>query len=262
MADKPTEDQLVLVEHLGDIALLTLNAPRKRNAIDQAMVNRMHEVLDDLARREDLAAVVITGAGEKAFAAGADIGQLLERTAADALAGINSGLFTRVEELPVPVIAAIRGYALGGGCELALACDLRIAGHSTRMGQPEVKLGIIPGAGGTYRLPRLVGVGKARELIYTGRIVDATECLRIGLVNEVVDDDQVVERALEIAREIAANGRQAVRAAKATINMLARRSREEAATLESAAQAVLFGSEDKHKRMWEFVAHAKKRKKP
>src|SRR5690606_24482578 len=139
----------------------TLNAPERRNAIDLEMVRSMHADLNQLALDEELAALVVTGAGDKAFAAGADIAQLRERTAVDALAAINSTLFRRVEEFPVPVVAAIRGWCLGGGCELACACDLRVAGESARLGQPEVSLGIIPAAGGTYRLPRLVGLGRA-----------------------------------------------------------------------------------------------------
>jgi len=251
----------VLVEHRGDIAVVTLNSPAKRNAIDRETVDALHRVLDQLDRREGLAAVVLTGAGERAFAAGADIGQLLERKAAEALAAINSGLFARIEEFAVPVIAAIRGYALGGGCELAIACDLRVAGRSAKLGQPEVKLGIIPGAGATYRLPRLIGLGRARDLIYTGRIVDAGECLAMGLVNRVVDDDAVLDEAIALAEEIAGNGGLAVRLAKATINAVARPQQAVCGTLESAAQAVLFDSEDKHRRMQAFLDAKKNRGK-
>jgi enoyl-CoA hydratase len=156
-------------------------------------------VLDEYWHDETVAALVITGAGDKAFAAGADIAQLRERTSRDALKAINSGIFNRIEEFPAPVIAAIKGFALGGGCELAIACDLRVLGESAKLGQPEVKLGIIPAAGGTYRLPRLVGLGIARELVYTGRMVDAQEALRIGLANAVVPDAEVVDKALAMA---------------------------------------------------------------
>ncbi|MHC5066175.1 MAG: enoyl-CoA hydratase/isomerase family protein, partial [Planctomycetota bacterium] len=181
-----------LLERDGDLATITLNAEAKRNAIDLAMVQSLHARLDELADDRQLAAIILTGAGEKAFAAGADIGQLRERRAADAMAAINSGLFKRIEDFAVPVIAAIKGYALGGGCELAIACDLRVAGRSAKMGQPEVGLGIIPAAGGCYRLPRLIGLGRARELVYTGKIIDAEESLRIGLIDRLVDDDQVL----------------------------------------------------------------------
>jgi enoyl-CoA hydratase len=248
----------VAVEVRDDVARVTLDAPHKRNAIDLEMVQALHRALDGLEAERGLAAVVLTGAGDQAFAAGADIAQLEQRGSAEALAAINSRLFLRIEEFPVPVIAAIRGWALGGGCELALACDLRVAGRSAKMGQPEVKLGIIPGAGGTYRLPRLVGTGLARELIFTGRVLDAEQCLAIGLVNHVVDDDQVLAKALEIAREIAGNGRLAVRLAKASLNALARPGQAAAVTMESAAQALLFDSDDKHRRMQAFLSRKQK----
>ena len=248
----------VLHERRGDALLVTLNAPERRNAIDQEMVDGLHAVLDAHERDDALAAIVITGAGDKAFAAGADIAQLRQRTSQDALAAINSSIFVRIEEFPVPVIAAIKGFALGGGCELALACDLRVLGESAKLGQPEVKLGIIPAAGGTYRLPRLVGLGRARELIYTGRMVDAQECLRIGLANVVVPDAEVVDRALQFAAEIAQNGRLAVRAAKRSLNALARPGQQNAVALESALQAVLFDSDDKRARMDAFLSKQKK----
>jgi enoyl-CoA hydratase len=243
----------VLHERRGDVVLVTLNAPERRNAIDQEMVDGLHGLLDELWYDESVAALVITGAGEKAFAAGADIAQLRERTSRDALKAINSEIFTRIEEFPAPVIAAVRGYALGGGCELAIACDLRVVGESAKLGQPEVKLGIIPAAGGTYRLPRLVGLGVARELIYTGRLVDAQEALRIGLANAVVPDAEVVERALALAAEIAQNGRLAVRGAKRALNALSRPGQENALPFESGVQAVLFDSDDKKARMDAFL---------
>lgn len=237
----------------GNVAIVTLNAPQRRNAIDREMVEALHADLERLDAESGLAALVITGAGEKAFAAGADIAQLEKRTSQDALLAINSTLFRRVEEFPVPVIAAIRGFCLGGGCELAMACDLRIAGESARLGQPEVSLGIIPAAGATYRMPRLIGLGRARELIYTGRIVDAVEAERIGLVNRVVPDGEVLDRAVALAREIAHNGPLAVRAAKASMNALVRSDPSNAITVESALQATLFDSNDKRERMRAFL---------
>ncbi len=246
-------DTKTLLEIQDRVAVVTLNAPERRNAIDLEMVNALHADLTRLESVTDLAAIVIVGAGDKAFAAGADIAQLEKRTARDAAAAINSTLFKRIEDFPVPSIAAIRGFCLGGGCELAIACDLRVAGQSARLGQPEVTLGIMPAAGGTYRLPRLIGLGRARELIYTGRIVDAAEAERIGLVNRVVPDGEVLDTALALAREIAHNGALAVRAAKASINALARPNEGMAVTLESSLQAVLFDSADKHARMQAFL---------
>lgn len=252
------EDGKILVDKTDGIAVVTLNAPEKRNAIDREMVDGLHAALDDLLESDDVTVLILTGAGDKAFAAGADIAQLKERNAHDALAAINSVIFKRIEDFPWPSIAAIKGYALGGGCELAIACDLRVAGSSAKMGQPEVGLGIIPAAGGTYRLPRLVGLGIARELVYTGRIIDAQECLRIGLVNDVVADADVLSRAMEIAREIAGRGRLAIRLAKASMNALARPGEAAALSLESIAQAVLFESDDKHQRMEAFLNRKKK----
>lgn len=252
-----TSNERVLLERRGAVALVTLNAPEKRNAIDLAMVQALHTVFDELRAHAELAAVVLTGAGDKAFAAGADIGELRERRAAQALAAINSALFAKIEEFPQPVIAAIRGYALGGGCELAIACDLRVAGESAKLGQPEVRLGIIPAAGGTYRLPRLIGLGRARELIYTGRMVDAREALAIGLVNTVVPDADVVERAIALAGEIAQNGPLAVRLAKSALNALGRPEQAVAGAFESLAQAVLFDSDDKQQRMTAFLERSK-----
>ncbi len=251
-ANKP-----VLLERRGAVALLTLNAPERRNAIDLAMVQGLHAALDELHNDADLAALILTGAGDKAFAAGADIAELRERRAPQALAAINSGIFKRIEEFAVPTIAAIKGFALGGGCELAIACDLRVAGESAKMGQPEVKLGIIPGAGATYRLPRLLGLGRARELIFTGRVIDAQECLRIGLVNTVVADEKVLEVAFALADEIAGNGRLAVRMAKLSLNAISRPGEAHAMTLESVAQALCFESDDKRARMDAFLAKGK-----
>ena len=251
----------VLLDRRGAIALVTLNAPERRNAIDFAMVQGLHAALDELATDQDLAAIVITGAGEKAFAAGADIAQLRDREAPQALAAINSAIFKRIEDFAVPTIAAIKGFALGGGCELAIACDLRVAGESAKLGQPEVKLGIIPAAGGTYRLPRLVGLGRARELIFTGRIVDAQEALRMGLVNTVVPDAQVIDTAIALANEIAGNGRLAVRMAKLALNALARPAEGHAMAFESAAQALCFESDDKRARMDAFLARSKNKDK-
>jgi enoyl-CoA hydratase len=241
----------ILLDVADDVATITLNRPDVRNAINIRMVEELHDALGALSAREDAKALVITGAGGKAFAAGADIAELLERTHEDALRSINSALFKRVEDFPRPTIAAIRGFALGGGCELALACDMRIAGASARFGQPEVSLGIMPAAGATYRLPRLVGLGRAKELIFTGAIIDAIEADRIGLVNRVVPDENVLEAAREIGRKIAAQSALAVRLAKMIMNQGARGA--SLTEVESVAQAVLFESEEKRRRMSDFL---------
>ncbi len=235
------------------VASVVLNRPGVRNAIAKAMVDDLHRALDELGARDDVAAVVLSGAGGKAFAAGADIAQLRDRRAAEALLGINARLFQRLEEFPLPTVAAITGWALGGGCELAMACDVRVAGRSAKLGQPEVGLGIIPAAGGTQRLPRLVGLGRAKELILTGRVVDAEEAERIGLVNLVVDDDAVLERAAEVARTIARQGRLAVRLAKTALNASSRGGQDVGFLVEQLAQAVLFDSAEKQARMTAFL---------
>lgn len=240
------------------VAVLTLDRPEVRNAIDGAMIRELHAALDELEGLEDLGALVVTGAGDRAFAAGADIRQLKDRGHAEALARINVALFRRLEEQPVPSIAAVRGYALGGGCELAMACCLRVAGRSARFGQPEVGLGIIPGAGAIQRLPRLVGLGRARELIYTGRIIDAEEAARIGLVNQVVPDDEVLRAALALAGTIAQQGRLAVRMAKLALNA-AQRPNPAFEAVDVLAQAVLFDSEEKKTRMEAFLERKRKK---
>jgi enoyl-CoA hydratase len=243
------------------VALVTFDRPETRNALDEQMVDELRSALRELAAAPGTRAVVFTGAGGKAFISGADIAELRERRSADALRRINNGLFREIEAFPHPTIAAIRGYALGGGCELAMACDLRVCGASAVLGQPEVALGIIPGAGATYRLPRLVGLGMARELIFTGRRVDATEAKAIGLVNRVVPDDDVVAEALRLAAAIAANSGLAVRFAKMALNHHHEMSIDAAMAFEANAQAVLFDDDEKLRRMTEFLERRERKAK-
>ena len=242
------------------VALLTLNRPEVRNAIDLRMVEETHAALAALARDGAARVLVITGAGGKAFVSGADIAELRERGRADALASINQGLVRAVEEHPLPTIAAVAGWALGGGCELAIACDLRVAGEGARFGQPEVGLGIVPAAGGTKRLARLVGLGRAKELIFTGRIVEAAEALAIGLVNRVVPDAEVVPAARALAAEIAKNDALALRLAKVAVHVGAG-AVDAASAVESAAQAICFESDAKRARMTAFLEAREARRK-
>lgn len=237
------------------LAIVTLRRPAVKNAINKAMVTELHHAFDSL-RETDTGCVVIEHDGDD-FAAGADIAELRDRKALESLAAINNALFAKIENFPAPVIAAIRGYALGGGCELALACDMRVGGESTKMGQPEVNLGIIPAAGGTQRLPRVVGLGRAKELVLTGAIIDAAECHRIGLLNRVVPDAEVRNEAHKLAHSILKKGPLAVRMAKAALNQSARMGMDSGLVFESVAQALLFESEDKHKRMTEFLEKKK-----
>jgi len=251
-------DERIQVTHQEcGIALLTLNRPEARNAIDLAMIGEIRRALAELGVRDDVACLILTGAGDKAFAAGADIAQLRGRKGPDALKAINAALFQEVEEFPFPTIAAIRGYALGGGLELALACDLRVAGEGAKVGQPEVGLGIIPAAGATRRLRHLVGLGRARELIFTGRVIGAEEALQMGLVNRVVPDDQVVTAAEELGREIARNGPLAVRLAKLALNAGLEASGRVHNAIENLAQAMCFESQDKIDRMTAFLEKKK-----
>ena len=254
----PQLPQSPLLDHLREgVLTLVLNRPDKLNALDQAMVDALHAALEYYARDPGVRAVVLSGAGERAFAAGADIGQLRERRAEDALKGINAELFDRLARFPAPTIAAVRGFALGGGCELALACDLRVAGTSARFGQPETGLGILAAAGATWRLPALVGLGRARELLFTGRLVESEEALRIGLVNQVVPDGEVMDAAQQMAATIARNDPLATRLTKLAL-AAAQGDVAMARRFADTAQAVLFESPEKFKRMDGFLARKRK----
>ncbi|MDP1918745.1 MAG: enoyl-CoA hydratase-related protein [Myxococcales bacterium] len=237
------------------IGHLELNRPEVRNAINRELIDALHATLDAWSERDDLRAVVLSGAGGKAFAGGADISELKERTHREAFFGINQRLFQKLEDFPRPVIAAIDGYALGGGLELALACDLRVASKGAKVGMPEVSLGIFPGAGGTWRLPRVVGLGHAKELIFTGRVLDADEAFAYGLFERLVDTD-ALSIARDIAQQIARNSALAVQVAKVSLNAMARQ--QHAEPVERLAQALLFDSADKRERMTAFLE--KKRK--
>jgi enoyl-CoA hydratase len=202
----------ILVEIRESVAVLTLNRPKVLNALNAATFRELNTALRELIANPAVRAILLTGSGEKAFAAGADIQELAPVSAIDGQALALSGqrLFDRIESCGKPVIACVNGFALGGGCELALACTFRIASETAKFGQPEVKLGLLPGYGGSQRLPRLVGKGAALKLLLTGEMIPALEALRIGLVEEVVAPDQVVARGEQIARVIAAQAPQAV----------------------------------------------------
>jgi len=202
------------------IALVTIDHP-PANSLDAQTRNELGDTFDELSGRlDEVRVVILTSAGEKIFVSGADIKMLRDRTQAESkeTGKVSRAVSQKVEEFGAPVICAIKGYCLGGGMELAMCCDLRIASDNSQFGQPEVNLGIIPGAGGTQRLPRLVGAGIAKELIYTARIVDAQEAHRIGLINRVVPLEKVIDEARGMAKLIAGKGPLAVRAAKKAIN--------------------------------------------
>src|SRR6185436_16733258 len=204
----------LLLETVDRVAILTINRPDKRNALNQPTRDEILQALDELQKSESRV-LVITGAGDKAFIAGADIGEFEGRTALTQREVMKQRrIFDAVEEFPKPVIAMINGFCLGGGMEFAMACDIRIAADSAKLGQPEINLGIIPGGGGTQRLTRLVGEGKAMELILTGDLIDANEAKHLGLVNDVVPPAQLQQRVMALASRIAEKSPVALRMAK------------------------------------------------
>jgi enoyl-CoA hydratase len=208
------------VERRGAVALITIDNPGKMNAMSVELIGELNGALDAVEGDSQVRVVVVTGAGEKAFIAGADISHMVEASAdvAQSYARMGHDLCNRLESFPKPVIAAINGYALGGGCEIALACDIRLASDAVKLGQPEVNLGIIPGWGGTQRLPRLTNPGYAKELIFSGRHVGAEEALASGLVNHVYPPGELVDAAVALGEQIATRSPRAVRVAKALVN--------------------------------------------
>jgi enoyl-CoA hydratase len=245
--------QLVRVEVEEGVATIRLDRP-PMNAIDEELTRELKEAATEASLRDDVGAVVLWG-GEKIFAAGADVKMMLTMSPRQAKPMITNlqEVFNLVEEIPKVTIAAVNGYALGGGCELAMCADLRYAADDSRIGQPEILLGIIPGAGGTQRLPRLIGPARAKDLIYSGRHVKAHEAKDIGLVDEVFTPEQVYPKAVEAARRYARGPLQALRAAKAAINWGARGDFRTGVVLERELFADLFSTEDQRIGMRSFV---------
>jgi enoyl-CoA hydratase len=245
----------ILLDVESQIATLTINRPDKRNAITNATVEEINDALNTIETNADLRVLVLTGAGDKAFVAGADIHELDKR---DTVRGRSETrrrqeVYTRIEQLEIPSIAAINGWALGTGLELAMACTLRVASSQARLGQPEVKLGIIPGAGGTFRLPRLVGLGRAMEMILTGAPVTAGEALSMGLVNRVVEPDQLMDTVRELADMILALPKLAVQYAKEAVLRYREGSMEDRLAMESYLHALSCGTEDKKEGVASFL---------
>jgi len=213
-------EEPILVEIKEGVCWITLNRPDKLNSIDSKTMKRLFETIDEVEDDPNVRCVVIKGSG-RAFSAGADVDELMKLTPEEAEELSRKGHETmmKISSMPKPVIAAINGYALGGGCELASACDIRIASEKAKFGQPEIKLGIIPGWGGTQLLTRLIGVGRAMELILTGRIIDAEEAYRMGLVNKVVPHDRLEEEVSELAKTLASGAPIAMAEAKRLVNL-------------------------------------------
>jgi enoyl-CoA hydratase len=239
-------DKQVLVERRERIATITLNRPEVLNALNAELMGDLDDALDEVARDDSVSVVIVTGAGEKAFAAGADISEITKKNALGGVAMAENGqrVLRRLETMGKPSIAAVNGFALGGGCEIAMACTIRIASEKAKFGQPEVNLGIIPGYAGTQRLPRIVGRGVAMELILTGRIIDAVEALRIGLVTQVVPPAELMPAAEKIAKTLLGKGPLALRAAMEAVNRGFDLDFDDACKLEAQMFGVLCATED------------------
>lgn len=249
----------ILFEKKGHIGLVTISRPKALNALNSQTLKELNETLDLIAIDRDIYCMIITGAGEKAFIAGADIGEMKDMGVFDARSFGNLGnkVFRKIENMNIPVIAAVNGFALGGGCELALSCDIRIAAENAKFGQPEVSLGITPGFGGTQRLARVIGLGKAKEMIYTGTNINAEEANRIGLANKVVPLENLMEEAFKLADKIALNAPIAVQLCKAAINRGIETDIETGLNYETEVFAQCFSSEDQQAAMDAFVEKRK-----
>jgi enoyl-CoA hydratase len=241
------EYEMLLLDIADQIAVITLNRPRVLNALSSQVFTDLKHAFHALAKDDEVKVILITGSGDKAFAAGADISELvsLNRVSGRALSGSGNAIFRQIETCGKPVIALINGFALGGGCELAMACTLRIASETAKLGQPEVKLGLIPGYGGTQRLPRLIGRSGALKLLLTGETISAQEALRIGLVDEIVSLDHLHNRGRELARTIAAMAPLAITGCLEAVYKGAERSLDAALSIESSIFGRLSASADK-----------------
>jgi enoyl-CoA hydratase len=235
------------------IAWITIDRPEVRNALDLQTVNELHAVIAEINNSEDAGVAVLTGGGDRVFVAGADIRSIRERTMMDALKGINTRLFKAIEDCDKPVIAAVNGFAFGGGCELALSCDIRICSDQAKFALPEASLGIIPAAGGMYRMARVAGIGITKEMILTGEPIDAQRALQTGIVSRVVPMTELLKTAEEIAQKILSRGPLAILLAKRSLNLITQMPTEAAMALECVVQGILFDTEDKQEGTTAFL---------
>src|SRR5512132_1811036 len=250
--------ETILVERRERVAIMTINRPEKRNALNIQTRAEGSAVLEQLGADDDVRVVIITGAGDKAFIAGADIAEFADRTAiSQREVMLERGLFNAFDTFPKPIIAMVNGYCLGGGCEVALACDIRVASDKASFGQPEINLGIIPGGGGTQRLTRLVGEGKAMEMILTGEIIDAQTAFQIGLANHVVPADQLEAKTMEIAKRIVEKSPIALQLAKEAVKIASRSNLDEGLRREVDLFALCFSTEDKNEGVSAFLEKRK-----
>jgi len=249
----------VLYKVEGEIGIITINRPKALNALNSQTLVELGNVINEVAESKEIKVVIITGSGEKAFVAGADIKEMKDLNALKGkeLARLAQKAFSAIENMPQMVIAAVNGFALGGGCELASACDIRLASTKAKFGQPEVTLGITPGFAGTQRLPRLVGKGIAKEMISTGDMIDAQEAYRIGLVNKVYSPEELLPKAIEMASKIASRGPVAVSLSKAAVNDGMNMDTESAYKYEADIFGLCFATEDQKEGMTAFVEKRK-----
>lgn len=245
----------ILLEKANPIATVYINRPKALNALNYDTMLELKTAFTDLQKDPDIDVIILTGSGDKSFVAGADIAYMQNLSVFEGreFARLGQEVFSLIETTEKPVIAAINGFALGGGCELAMCCDFRVASFKAKFGQPEVGLGIIPGFGGTQRLPRIIGSGMAKQLIYTADIIDANEALRIGLVNAVVPAEELLETVRQIALRINQNGPLAVRLAKSSINAGIETDIDRSMIIEADAFGLCFATNDRKEGMAAFI---------
>lgn len=249
----------VIMEVNDEIALVTINRPKSLNALNSETLAELDQCFDEISTRKDIKVLILTGSGQKAFVAGADISEMVNATPAE---GRQMGMlarqaFLKLETMPQVTIAAVNGYALGGGCEISMACDIRIASDNARFGQPETGLGILPGFGGTQRLARLIGKGRAKELIFTCDQIDAQEAYRIGLANKVVPQDELIDTCKKMAAKIISKGSYAISLAKEAINTGMDTDLSSGLTLEADLFGLSFSTHDKTEGMTAFLEKRK-----
>jgi len=249
----------ILLEKEDRLAILYINRPKALNALNAATLLELKDAIEKVRDDADIDVLIITGAGDKSFVAGADIAYMAPLNAAEsrAFSILGNQVFRSIELLEKPVIAAVNGFALGGGCELAMACDFRIASFRAKFGQPEVGLGITPGFGGTQRLPRLIGPGMAKQLLFTADVIDANEALRIGLVNQVVPAEELMQTVKDIAKRIISKGQIAVRYCKAAADSGMQTDIDRAIAFEADIFGLCFATEDQKEGMNAFIEKRK-----
>ncbi|WP_026894427.1 short-chain-enoyl-CoA hydratase [Clostridiisalibacter paucivorans] len=248
----------LLLKKEENVCVLSINNPKSLNALNTAVLKELDKALDEIAADDEISVIILTGEG-KAFVAGADIVEMKEKNAEEGriFGELGANVFRKIELMEKPVIAAVNGFALGGGCELSMSCDIRIASEKAKFGQPEVGLGITPGFAGTQRLPRLVGLGKAKELIFTADMVGGSEAEKIGLVNKVVPHEELMNEAMNMAKKIAAKGPIAVKYAKTAINRGIETDIETGMAIEKDIFGLCFATEDQKEGMTAFVEKRK-----